>query len=153
LKTRNANLSSGLFLVFLSGAVAYKAWHLGVGRISNPQPGFMFFYSSLLLGLLGLLLFLVSLWAKEGAKQGVTRTRVWRVMPVFLGFLLYILLFIPLGYLLSTFLFLTFLFGLRQPGGHRWFFAAGSSALTVAVTYLVFVKLFLCPLPKGIIHF
>jgi putative tricarboxylic transport membrane protein len=153
LKTQNANLSSGLLLVLFSAFVAYKAYKLGVGNLSTPGPGFMFFSGALLLGVLALHLFLKSLRTHTGGGGEKVRTRAWRILPIFAALLFYVLLFKPLGYLLATFFFLTFLFAARQPGRQRWFLVVGGSVFTSVVTYVVFAKLFALSLPKGIVYF
>jgi hypothetical protein len=45
---------SGMFWLVISLAIAVESYRLGVGQLHAPQPGFLPFFASLLLGVLSL---------------------------------------------------------------------------------------------------
>lgn len=149
---RNAELWVNLFLVLLSAAVIREAFELEVGTPQSPGSGFMFFGAATILGLLALHRFVRSLVTNpvtEGTSGGPIHRG--RIVAVIGANLLYILLFEILGYLVSTFLFLSFLFQVLERG--RWVRRFGGAALVSVFTYLFFARLLQLNLPRGVLSF
>jgi hypothetical protein len=157
---KDPNLWVSLFLLILSVGVANGAYRLGLGNPHSPGPGFMFFGASVILGLLSLHLLFKYLLATEQKGESIWRgKRLGRSAGFFLALVLYNLLFERLGYLLTTFFFLIFLFWLTGAGGEgrgrkrEWVLILGGSALTSFLSYLIFSRLFMLMFPKGLIKF
>ena len=149
---RDANLWTGLFLMIFSGAVISEAIELEIGTLHNPGSGFMIFGAACVLGLLALHQFIKSLYSKGRQVEGASEEIHWkRIVSVILANIIYIFLLQPVGYLLSTFLLLCFLFQIREKG--RWVSAVGGSALTSFLSYLVFSRMLQLNLPRGLIPF
>jgi len=149
---KNAELWVNLFLMLLSAAVIREAFELEVGTPQNPGSGFMFFGAATVLGLLALHRFVRSFVVKP--VRGETRgepIHKGRILAVIAANILYIVLFEILGYLLCTFLFLSFLFQVIERG--RWVHRVGGAALTSVVSYLFFARLLQLNLPKGVFPF
>ena len=156
---KDANLWVSLFLIIFSVGVANEAYRLGLGDPHSPGPGFMFFGASSILGLLAIHLFFKSLLAMErkGEKSVWRGKRLWRAASFFVALLLYNFLLEPVGYLLTTFFFLTFLFWVTMGEGKgkkaEWVLILGGAALTSFLSYLIFSRLFMLMFPRGLIKF
>ncbi len=152
LKKRHGDLWSSTFLMILAGLVIREAIELEVGAPSNPGSGFMMFGAAVALGLLALRQFVGSLTARARAAESVTEGIRWgRVLAVILAIVLYILALRPVGYLVSTFLLLSFLFQVLERG--HWVARTIGAASTSFVTYVIFTKMLQLNLPRGLITF
>ncbi len=144
---------SSLFWLLFSVFVFIESNRLGIGTLQNPETGFISFGASGLLGILSIILFLQSSFKKEREKikspfQGTLWKRVFLVLIVLL---LYTKLMPFGGYLLSTFLLMTFLFFIVERQKMRWVLAL--SSLATLVTYYVFSKWLNCQFPPGLFGF
>ncbi len=149
---RDANFWTSLFLMVFSGAVIVGAFDLEVGTPHNPGSGFMIFGAAGVLGILALHLFIKSLLSRQPrAEKASEPIRRGRIVSVIVANIIYILILQPLGYLLSTFLLMGFLFQVHERG--KWFSSVGGAALTSLVSYLVFSKMLQLNLPRGLIPF
>ena len=144
---------TGLFWLALSIAVFTESLRLGVGTVRNPGMGFMALGASGLLGILSLLLFLQTFLRKEEAKtSSLFSGTLWkRVLLVLIALLIYSRLLPVAGYLISTFLLMSFLFWIVR--GQKWWWVLISSFLTTLVTYVVFSKWLNCQFPENFFWF
>jgi putative tricarboxylic transport membrane protein len=149
---KDSNFWTGLFLMILSGAVISEAIEFEIGTPSSPGSGFMIFGTAVVLGLLALHLFIKSLLSeKRRSEKPPEQTHRWRVVSVIAANIVYILILQPVGYLLSTFLLMGFLFQVSEKG--KWFSSLWGAALTSLVSYLLFSRLLGLSLPKGWVPF
>jgi putative tricarboxylic transport membrane protein len=141
-----------IFWLVLSTAVCVASWSLKVGGLHNPGPGFLPFYTAILLGFLALISLLQTLKESEGSASEIWGGIQFGKLAILLGALfLYVFLLDWLGFLLGTFLLLLVLFRIVEPYG--WKTILLSSLLTVAGTYLFFVILLESRLPRGFLGF
>lgn len=149
---KDSNLWTSLFLMVFSGAVISGAFDLEVGTPHNPGSGFMILGTAGVLGILALHLFIKSLLSRgpraEKASEPIHRGRIVSVIS---ANIIYILILQPLGYLLSTFFLMGFLFQVHEKG--KWLSSLWGAALTSVVSYLVFSKMLQLNLPRGLIPF
>ena len=148
---KDANLWTSLFLMLLSAAVINEAFELEVGSPSNPGSGFMIFGAAVVLGLLALHQFVKLLRSRKSKSESAEKIHWVRITAVILANVLYIYLFRPVGYLVCTFLLLSFLFQVLERG--RWIPRLIGAALTSFFTYVLFARLLQLNLPKGVIPF
>jgi putative tricarboxylic transport membrane protein len=149
---KDGNLWTSVFLLIFSGGVAIEAYRLGLGGLHSPGPGFMLFGASSLLGLLSLQQFLKFLMARRLAGKNTWVQKHWRrVILVLVSLTIYNVLLNKVGYLLTTFFLLVFLF--RILGSRKWVLIVGGAALISLLTYLVFSLGFELYFPKGLIPF
>jgi putative tricarboxylic transport membrane protein len=152
LRRTGADFWSSLFLLLLSGAVINEAFNLELGTPRNPGSGFMIFGAAAALGLFALRQFIVALLSPASSKESAADPIHWgRIVCVVLAVLAYILLLEPVGFLLCTFLLLTFLFQILEPG--HWVRRTIGAALTSFLSYTIFAKAMSLSLPKGLITF
>jgi putative tricarboxylic transport membrane protein len=149
---RDRNLWANLFLLVFSGAAAREAYRFNLGNLHSPGPGFIVFGASSLLGLLALHLVLKSLLAKEPTEKfSITWKRIGRVGLVSVAISIYIVLLEPVGYLLTTFFIMGFLF--RILGEGKWVSSVVGAALISFLTYVVFSYGFALHFPRGVLRF
>jgi putative tricarboxylic transport membrane protein len=149
---KNGDLWSSLFLMVLAGLVIREALELEVGTPTNPGSGFMVCGAAAALGLLALHQCVRSLAARAPATESaVARIRWSRIVAVVSAILLYILALRPVGYLVCTFLLLSFLFQVLEHG--HWVARTIGAAMTAFATYVIFAKMLQLNLPRGLLTF
>ena len=141
---------SSLFWLTLSIFVCVESIRLGIGTLRHPDMGFMAFGVSVLLGILSLTLFFQAIFKKEQAKiEPFFSGKLWRrVFFVLIAILIYSNVMPVLGYLISTFLLMSFLFWIVK--GQRWWGVLLLSFLTTLITYYVFSVWLMCQFPEGL---
>ena len=138
-----------IFWLVLSTAVCVESWSLKVGGLHNPGPGFLPFYTAILLGFLALISLMQTLKESEGSASEIWGEIQFGKLAILLGALfLYVFLLDWLGFLLGTFLLLLVLFRIIEP--YSWKIVLFSSLLTTAATYFFFVILLESRLPRGL---
>jgi len=143
---------SSLFLLALSISVCIESLNIGVGRFRNPGSGFIAFGTSVLLGILSLVLFLRSTFGKEETKIPLLKGGVWkRGILILIALPVYAYLMPTLGYLVATFFLMFFLFWIA--GGLRWWWVLASSLFTTLASHLVFSVWLSCQFPRGFLGF
>ena len=148
----SADFWSSLVLLLLSGAVINEAFNLELGTPRNPGSGFMVFGAAAALGLFALRQFIACVFSPASPKDAAGAPIHWeRIVSVILAVLAYILLLERVGYLLGTFLLLTFLFQILEPG--HWVTRTIGAVFTSALTYAIFAKVLQLNLPKGLLTF
>jgi putative tricarboxylic transport membrane protein len=153
------DLLGGLIWFFLGVGLSIGSIKLKLGNFYNPGAGLFPFLSGTLMGLLGLLLILLTILKGLG-KEEVKSETFWlkenwenflTALLTILTMVGYIILFRPLGFIPTTFLFLFFLFKLKEP--KRWVIPMILSGVVVVLSYLLFSVWLRCQFPKGILNF
>jgi hypothetical protein len=147
------DIGSSLFWFFFSVFICFESLSLGLGTPRNPGMGFMAFGTAVLLGCLSLGLFLKSLFERrEGKIHSPFSGSNWRrIMVVFIALLIYAWVLPIIGYLLSTFVLMFFLFWSPKKPMIGWSLLI--SFLSTVGTYYIFAKKFGCQLPTGLLPF
>jgi putative tricarboxylic transport membrane protein len=143
---------ANVFWLVFSIAVCLESWRLNVGGLHTPGPGFLPFYTAILLGILALISLMQTLKVVGGPASEIWGGIRWFKLGLMLASLfLYTLLFSLLGFVLATFLLLLVLFRVIEPYG--WKMVLISSVLTIGGTYFFFVILLESRLPRGFLGF
>ena len=135
--------------------VCISSYRLGFGSFHEPGPGFIFFLAALLLIILSSIDVGVALIGKGEKKK--TDEPVWvdvrwsKVLLVIIGLTIYIFIFNFLGFILSTFLLMIFLFKAVEPT--KWWISVLSSLITILISYAIFNAWLKVPFPQGILGF
>lgn len=143
--------ASGFFWLGVSIFVGVKAIELGIGAFSAPGPGFVLFCSSLLFGVLSIVLVIRSFTVKRGEMllSGPFRGLKWgRALTVMMTLFVYASLLERVGFLLMTFGLVAFLFALG--GVNRWVSIAGA-LVTVILAYVIFHFGLQVQFPRGVL--
>ncbi len=99
-------VSQEFFFIFFSGVTIYLALKLPLGKIGKPGPGFFPLLLSVVIGFLAFVLFLRTLRSKVESGTEEIPTTKWRLLYLLGDLCLYAFLFRPLGFLISTWIFL-----------------------------------------------
>ena len=139
----------GLFFILLSAYVCGESLRLGLGTVHMPGPGFLSFCTGLILGLMAIALVVTSLVKEGRIAEGFKK---WTgALLVILSLFGFVFILDTLGFILSTFLFMTFV--LRIVERKAGWFALGAACLTALATYFLFEILLRAGLPQGIFEF
>ena len=150
-KTRITAASSALFWVVLAILVCYGATRLGVGTVAEPGAGFIFFWSGLILVLLSLVALAESLRGGEDATAEISAINWRKVALVLLALVLYAFFLERLGFVLTTFLLLSFLLGLIESA--HWGMSLGVAGAASLGSFAIFELWLKIRLPHGIFGF
>jgi len=145
---------SSLVWLGLAVLICIGSLRLSLGSFQNPGPGFFPFIAGLVLGTLAATVFFQARRAAAGARE--TSKPLWtspsgvkKVVLTTMVLLGYALSMNYLGFLISTFLFLTFLLRTIEP--QRWGMVILESLLASGISYLVFEIWLQAQLPRGIL--
>ncbi len=151
---RALDLRSSLFWLLLSIAVIIGSLRMGLGTLQSPGMGFMSFWAGGLLAILSLALLVrtISGRRKQTKQTTVPGGRRKKILMALSALVVYALILPTAGYLISTFLLMSFLYWFADPSGKRWFFwCLALSLLTTAISYYVFSVLLNCQFPAGVL--
>ena len=148
-------LTGGVVIAVFAALVCFEANKLSFGTSRSPGPGFLPLAGGVILFLLSLLFVLQTALKREGpsSAEGSPWSGVqWQQVPATLAFLLvFALLLQRLGYLICTWLLMTFLFWDRA--AKRKHYAAIMALAVTVVTYMIFKGLLKIRLPAGVLGF
>jgi putative tricarboxylic transport membrane protein len=149
-----ADLWSGIFWLIFSLFASYQSYKLGLGALRQPGPGFLFFWTGIVIAILSVVVIVRSLRKRltgEAQTPVVGRSNVAKVVFVLLALFVYALLMEWLGFLILTMLLFVFL--LRVVERKPWWYALVVSLAITVAAYLVFEKALQSQLPKGLLDF
>ena len=146
-----AGAASALFWVAVGILVCYGAIRLGLGSVTEPGAGFIFFWSGLILVLLSLTVLAESLRSSEDSVQEMGQMNWAKIALVLLSLLLYAFFLERLGFVLITFVLLSFLLGwIERINWTRSLGVASAAALACFAIFELWLKI---RLPKGLFGF
>jgi putative tricarboxylic transport membrane protein len=143
---------SGSFWFLFSVFIAYESYKLGLGSLHQPGPGFLFFWTGIIVASLALLIITMSFRNPSPdavPEQAFGRSNVRKVVLVLISLFVYALLMEWLGFFIVTLLLFIFLLGVIEK--KNWWFAILVSLIVTACSYLLFETGLQSQLPKGIL--
>ncbi len=148
------DLIGGCVWFLLSLLIVLGASHLGLGSFRQPEAGLFSMITGVILGGLSLLLMAESMFrparARNDSETVWSKDTQWRRLLLTLAALVaYTLLLTTLGFLLTTFLFMTFLFRVIEP--QRWSLSVLSGAASSLCGWMIFEAWLQCQLPEGFV--
>jgi len=149
-----ADRISGLFWLLFSLFVSYESYRMGLGSVYQPGPGFLFFWTGIVVALLAVTVIVRSVTglAPHEAKEATAgKRRAAKIVPVLVALFLYALLMEWLGFTIVTLLLFIFLLGFIEK--KKWWFAILVSLAVTAGAYLLFEVGLQSQLPKGLLGF
>lgn len=150
---KRCQICGALFLLGFGGFICWESLKLDYGRINQPGPGFFPFW-------LGLALIIISSsiaiqYVRIEIIPSTSSHQLWKdiawgkVLCCVGALLVYAFVLERVGYIITTFLFLLFLF--LAIGHQKWFIVIFGSAIFSFITY-TFFKLWLgVQLPRGVL--
>lgn len=152
---RKYNLVGGLIWLGLATFIIVESVRLGIGTLAKPQGGTFPLMTASVLGILALLLVVDSV-RKGRVEKNHEETAVWTsetnwksLVRVYGALILYPLILEPLGFVITTFLFVLYLLRLIEPKG--WAGSIGGAFVTSLTSYLIFEVWLQSQLPHGVI--
>ena len=147
------HLGGYLFLFLLGFFVCFEARKLEVGKIFDPRAGFFPFWLSISLIIVSGILIIKSIFERDKPSsefRGLWTGLVWKKnLLVLAALFLYAFLLEILGYLISTFLLMLFLF--RAIKAQNWVVLIAGAAFTSLSTYFLFKFWLQVQFPVGIL--
>ena len=149
-----ADRISAVFWLCFAVLVSIESYRLGLGTLHKPGPGFLFFWTSIFLGLLALVV-LIRAWV--GKKPGEPKESIFgkqntrKIIFVLISLFLYAIFMETVGFIPVTLLLFIFLLGIIEK--KRWYFTAFVSIVVTACAYLIFETWLKSQLPKGLLDF
>lgn len=140
-----------LFWVALGILVCYGASQLGLGSVTEPGSGFIFFWSGLILVILSLIALAESLRSSEEIAQETGGMNWAKIGLVLFSLVLYAFFFERLGFVATTFVLLMFL--LRWIERITWARSLGVASAAALGSFSIFELWLNIRLPKGILGF
>lgn len=142
-------------MLFIGVVFAIESLRLGLGSTHRPRSGFLPFFTCSLLSFITFFS-LIKYFLKARGEKGKDRKEhfggnVFNLVIILVGLVIYVLVLPLLGYLLSTFVLLIFLF--KAGGIRKWTFILLYAFLTTSITYLVFSSWLNLRFPKGSLGF
>jgi putative tricarboxylic transport membrane protein len=132
--------------------IAYEGFLLKLGTARAPKPGFMIFWMGVIMVILSALFFFATFTIPRQEHKALWREARWsRGVKLMAALFLYVAVFQFLGFIVSTFLLLVYLFKGLEP--QSWGNALLLSAVTIAVCHLVFGVFLELQFPPGILSF
>ncbi len=145
--------ASSLFWLAFSLSVFVESLRLGIGTLHDPGMGFVTFGASGLLAILSLIVFFqATLGGRASETEAPFANTLWRrVLLVLAALFIYAKVMPVAGYLLSTFLLMSFLFWIVR--GRTWWTVFVSALLATLATYYVFSVWLNGQYPEGFLGF
>ena len=151
------NQIGSIFWLIIGTYAAISAYKLGLGRFDQPGPGFIFFLASILLIVLSLIDIGMTSIKISKMDKGNDEKIMWagvrwqKVLLLLAGITIYIWVFNYLGFILSTFLLMIFLF--KAVEATKWWISIFSSFVTVMISIGLFKYWLKVYFPIGFLGF
>ena len=149
-----ADRISGLFWLLFAIFVSIESKRLDLGTLHQPGPGFLFFWASIALGLMSLII-LIRAWMSKGVEKANISIfggpNIMKIILVLISVFLYAFFMETLGFIPVTLLLFLFLLGVIEK--KRWGATIFVSIVVTVVAYLIFEICLKSQLPKGLLGF
>jgi len=144
---------SGSFWFLFSLFISYESYKLGLGSINQPGPGFLFFWTGIVVAILAFVVIVKALGKpaeREVPEQGLEKKNITKVVLVLVSLFIYAVVMEKLGFFISTLLLFVFLLGFVEK--KKWWVAILISFVVTFLSYLIFETGLQSQLPKGILE-
>lgn len=142
---------SSLFFLLIGLYVCLHSFSLGLGRFREPGPGFIFFLAGALLSFFSIIDLMKNYLVKEKnhnkLKELWSGSKWQKIVIVLVAICIWSYLLNLLGFFLSTFLLMIFLFAFVE--FTRWWIAISAALITIAICYVIFKLWLNIPFPRG----
>jgi putative tricarboxylic transport membrane protein len=143
--------TGALFWVAVGILACYGATRLGLGSVTEPGPGFIFFWSGLILMILSFIVLADSVRSSDDKIQEMGEMNWVKIVLVLVSLFFYAFFLERLGFVLTTFVLLSFLLGWSERT--NWARSVEVASATALVSYAIFELWLKIRLPKGILGF
>jgi putative tricarboxylic transport membrane protein len=146
---KKLDLIASTFWLIVGLLICEESWRINLGQFRNPGPGFLPFGAGLILAGSALAVLLKTLRGESTGDHAfwAERGRWRKVLLTLASVFVYGLLLEPLGFLLTTFLAMGFLFRVIEP--QKWRTVVAGALIAAVGAYLIFKTWLQVELPKG----
>lgn len=147
---KNDRYTSLIYVAF-GFYIAFEGYRLNFGNFNNPGSGFFVFLAGITLSSISIALFILTFFSKEEKEKIIWREIQWTKGIKLMAYLFaFTFVFRWMGFLLSTFVLLLFLYKSGEP--KRWRGPIVLSVISILVCYLLFGVLLETQFPEGILE-
>ena len=151
-KTKTIAAGAAAFFWIGAGLLAcYGATRLGLGSVTDPGAGFIFFWSGVFLVILSLIVLADSVRSSEQSVRDRGEMNWIKITLVLLSLVLYAFFLEKLGFVLTTFFLLSFLLSCIEDT--NWIRSLGVASAAALACYAIFELWLKIRLPKGLFGF
>ena len=143
--------ASAIFWIAVGILACYGATRLGLGSVTEPGAGFIFFWSGLILVLLSIIVLVNAVRKGEEMTGDMGKMNWAKIGLILLSLALYGYFLEKLGFVLTTFVLLSFLLGWIE--NIHWGRSLAVSIVATTACYGIFELWLKIRLPKGIFGF
>ncbi len=150
---RKADQISGIFWFLFSVFISIDSYRLGLGNLHQPGPGFIFFWTAVVMAVLSAVVFTRAWTRKKTAEPespAFGKENVLKIMLVLLSLFLYAFFMEMLGFIPITLLLFIFLLGVIEK--KKWSLTIFVSILVTGISYLIFEVWLKSQLPRGLLE-
>ncbi|HXG50549.1 MAG TPA: tripartite tricarboxylate transporter TctB family protein [candidate division Zixibacteria bacterium] len=147
----DTDVASGLFWLAVAWWVCRGGLQLGLGTLTEPGSGFVFFWSGIILGGLAIALVLATLAGKNAPAPVAPGVRWRKIFGILAVLVAYGLVLERVGFIPATFGLFVFL--LRLSDETRWGMIVATSGATSLGTFALFDLWLKIRLPRGFLGF
>lgn len=146
-----------IFWLVIGFYTAAHAYQLGLGHSYHPGPGFIFFWAASFLIFFAVIDLAGTFPGKQKVDKEKKEVPIWsglrwrRVLLVLVGLSAYTYFLSLVGFWVSTFLLMIFLFKGVEPT--KWWIAIVDSIITIFLSYVIFKVWLLVEFPTGFLGF
>ena len=152
---RTIDRFGGALWLILGILISTMSLNLGIGDLHKPRAGFTSLLAGVMLSVLGLILILNTFLRKfsDGKMRAVlVKERMKDPLLALSALIGYVILLEYLGFLITNFIFLMFLFKIKDTH-NNWITPLVLTIITVVVSYLVFTVWLGVQFPAGLLEF
>ena len=149
-----ADRISGIFWLLFAILVCIESYRLGLGNLHQPGPGFLFFWTSIALGIMSLVVLIRAWVSKEAEESKQTifgKQNVLKIILVLISVFLYAIFMETVGFILVTLLLFIFLLGIIEK--KKWWYTIFVGVVVTVIAYLIFEVWLRSQLPRGLLDF
>jgi putative tricarboxylic transport membrane protein len=143
--------SGAIFWVAAGLLTCYGAIRLGLGSVTDPGAGFIFFWAGLSLVILAFVVLAAGLRRDPNTVEEIPEINWTKIVLVLASLLLYAFFLERLGFVLTTFGLLSFLMVCIE--GISWVRSLGAAGAAAAASFAIFELWLKIRLPKGLFGF
>ena len=150
---KRADRISGVVGLLFAVFMGIQSYLLGLGTLHKPGPGFLFFWTSIALGGLSLVVLIRAVIDRRPGEQGniFDRQHLLKIVLVLGAVFVYAILMEWIGFILVTLMLFVFLLGIVEK--KKWSLTVFMSVAVTVVSYLIFEVWLRSQLPKGLLEF
>ena len=148
-----ADRISGVFWLAFAILVMIKSYGLGLGKLHQPGPGFLFFWVNGVLAIMSIIVLVKGWMGKKHEKEKQVifgEKHLAKILSVLGALFIYGLVMEWLGYILATILLFIFLLSVIER--KRWWYTTLVTVLVVVISYALFEVWLQTLLPRGLLN-